>query len=242
MVKKTAPLLRDNLRSSCKVTGTEFYDGKMAYDAVIAHVQALAREGTDAEYYQSAEELMRKASNRLPTGCTASEFATRVRNFVHRINPNLDLRPYVGEAIGKFIINLMPLAYEEAGERQRILADLKRRGKLGDAAEVSRECLTIVNKRARQNLKVTTAFALGDATTPQGEPQCPSNPRRKPDDWQPDLKNEFCPGCPHDGADCYSDPQKIPNLPESILRRHALYDRIAKRTKGRECQEDEDQN
>lgn len=225
---RTAPLLRDNLRNACKIPHSEFYDGKKAYDAVIAHVQALAREGTDADYYQSAEELMRKASNRLPTGCTASEFATRVRNFVHRINPNLD-RPYVGEAIGKFIINLMPLAYEEAGER--VLADLKRRGKLADAAEVSRECLTVVNKRARQNTKMTAAFALGETHTPSGEPQLPANTntRRKPDDWTPDLKTEFCPGCPHEGADCYSDPRKVPNLPDSILRRHALYDRIAKR-------------
>lgn len=137
---------------------------------------------------------MRKASNRLPTGCTASEFAVRVRNFVYRINPNLD-RPYVGEAIGKFIINLMPSAYEEAGER--ILGELKRRGKLGDAAEVSRECLTIVNKRARLNAKTTAAFALGEETPTQGEPQLPVNFRRKPDDWVPDLKTEFCPGCPH---------------------------------------------
>lgn len=123
----TAPLLRDNLRSACKVVGTEFYDGKQAYDMVIAHVQALAKEGTDADYYQTAEELMRKAAHRLPSGCTATEFATRVRNFVHKVNPNLD-RPFVGDAVGKFIINLMPAAYEEAGER--ILAELKRRGKL----------------------------------------------------------------------------------------------------------------
>ena len=58
---------------------------------------------------------MRKKENRLPSGCSPKQIATRIRAFT-RINPFLE-RPYVGEHVGKFIIKLMPHDYAEAGER-----------------------------------------------------------------------------------------------------------------------------
>ena len=121
----SAPLLRDHLRARCAIGTTGYFHGQTAYTLVLQHLQEVQDEGADKDYYQSAEEAMRKAANRLPTGCTATMYATRVRNFTHKINPHLQ-RPYVGSGIGEFIIDLMPHAYDEAGER--VKAEMKAKG------------------------------------------------------------------------------------------------------------------
>ena len=92
----SAPLLRDHLRAKCTVGTTGYFHGQTAYQLVLQHLQEVQDEGADKEYYQSAEEAMRKPANRLPTGCTATQYATRVRNFTHKISPHLQ-RPYVSE-------------------------------------------------------------------------------------------------------------------------------------------------
>ena len=239
----SAPLLRDHLRAKCTVGTTGYFHGQTAYQLVLKHLQEVQDEGADKEYYQSAEEAMRKPANRLPTGCTATQFATRVRNFTHKINPHLQ-RPYVGSGIGDFIIDLMPHAYDEAGERVR--ADLKARGEMHDALAVSRECLKIVHKKAKKDSTGVSTFALTDqqldqvlrtdAAGGEEDPLLASVPSagrdrktrdRKPPGWKPNLKTEFCAGCPHSECnDCWSDPRKAPDLPDSVLTNHDQYDRI----------------
>ena len=237
----TAPLLRDTLRAKCAIGNTGYFHGQTAYRLVLEHLQEVQDEGADKDYYQSAEEALRKPANRLPNGCTATHYATRVRNFTHKINPHLE-RPYVGTGIGDFIIDLMPQSYDEAGERIR--ADMKAKGMLHDALTVSRECLKIVHKRAKKDNATVSAFAVSDgaldAMLQEGTPLdddalLAGGPRkpgatRKPPGWKPNLRTEFCAGCPHgDKTTCWSDPRKAPDLPDTVLTNHGQYDRIAAR-------------
>ena len=69
----TAPLLRDTLRTRCAIGTTGYFHGETANRLVLQHLQEVQDEGADRDYYQTAEEAMRKPANRLPTGCTATQ-------------------------------------------------------------------------------------------------------------------------------------------------------------------------
>ena len=68
-MQSTAPLLRDTLRAKCRISGTDHFDGTAARKMVIDHIAKLATDGDDGDFYQKAEEALRKQENRLPTGC-----------------------------------------------------------------------------------------------------------------------------------------------------------------------------
>ena len=255
----TAPLLRENLRTASRIGTSDYFDGEHTYKLLLKYLRELATENVDGDYYQKAEEAMRDPKNRLPAGCSATQFAVRVRNFTSKINPNLE-RPYQGKGIGTFIINLMPTAYAEAGER--IEETLKAAGKLHDPVAVGNACLRIVHKRTKASIATTNAFACApcDENLPPSDGDATVNktlgdalqalqaaalavggggPRRGRVDeqpggfrgWKPDFaKHKFCPRCPnHEAPGCYSDPRITPTMSDRALGNHAYYDRIAKR-------------
>ena len=110
---------------------------------------------------------------------------------------------------------------------------------LHDALAVSRECLKFVHKKAKRENAVASTFALTDGQLTamlqegtedekilfsgagRGKPLT-----RKPQGWKPNLTTEFCAGCPHaDKSECWSDPRKVPTLPDAVLKNHQQYDR-----------------
>jgi hypothetical protein len=153
-MKETNPGLRDNLRELYQVSGAPgHFTGSTALAKIKADLTAQVAEGTYDKYYD--EVLRHHETNRLKEGCLPSEFSAKVRTFVHYTNPFLR-RPYKGDAIGKFIIeNILPSAYNEAGDR--ITADCERDKCLHDPVEVERRCLQKVAKCQKQTSKAVVA-------------------------------------------------------------------------------------
>ena len=134
------------------------YDGMAMWKELSALTEAtssIAERRENDRIVEAARDTM------LPDGCSAQEYADKVKLIVRDHNPYSE-RPYEGQALGHYIIGLMPRA--NAHDKRTLTAELIKTNKLDDMEEVIARCTEVV----RDSATTTTPIA---ATTPMQQLQ-----------------------------------------------------------------------
>ena len=134
------------------------YDGMAMWKELSALTEAtssIAERRENDRIVEAARDTM------LPDGCSAQEYADKVKLIVRDHNPYSE-RPYEGQALGHYIIGLMPRA--NAHDKRTLTAELIKANKLDDMEEVIARCTEVV----RDSATTTTPIA---ATTPMQQLQ-----------------------------------------------------------------------
>jgi hypothetical protein len=123
--------------------------------AMIAALIALKGTTTMIKETQDHDrEVERMRDEALPDGCHSKDYADKVHRLIKDHVDHLE-RPFVGEALGKFIIRLMPAA--NASEGRDLIRRMLAAGTLTNTDEVIRECTVIVHESSRPGTVTVSA-------------------------------------------------------------------------------------
>ena len=130
------------------------YDGM----AMWQELRALTSEPSSIAERREHDRIMEAArDNMLPDGCSAQDYADKVKTIVRDYNPYSE-RPYEGAALGHYIIGLMPRA--NAHDKRIVTADLLKQDKMDDMEEVIARCTEVVRDSATTTAPIATTTPL----------------------------------------------------------------------------------
>ena len=114
-VESKAPMLAKELHTLCAIVdkndpNNSFFDGPLAWEAVLLVLKEPVRTQADKDYYKAAEAM--QLAHHLPDGCSADDYATKATAFNTNILPNL-AQPYSDADAAYYLINLMPKSLRE---------------------------------------------------------------------------------------------------------------------------------
>ena len=126
------------------------------HDGCAMYLDLVALQGSTGMHEEVRDhdrEIEKMRDTPLADGCAIQEFSDYV-NSMHEHLPHLE-RPLDGDALGKFIIKLMPKT--NAGEGRALIRELSSAGTLSDKVIVISLCTQIVNESTTQENRVAAA-------------------------------------------------------------------------------------
>ena len=140
-----------------------YFDGVGAMTYISDWFTTMISRNPQFTYYENA--LAYLTSKRLPDGCTARDFSTVVRRFIHDINPFIR-SPFTGSQLGEFILEKLMPKYLDAIDR--LIDELRSKGQLGSVEIVEDRCEEVVQRRAKSSPATTAAAAYLTDSTAEG--------------------------------------------------------------------------
>ena len=113
--EKNAPVLSREMFNRCDLRkrGVDggYFDGPLAWRMIRDKLSGRQRTEADKDFYRKAESLQR--AQRLPDGCTATEYSKKALAFLTHIRPYLP-QPPDDDDTADYLIKLMPAAEDQA--------------------------------------------------------------------------------------------------------------------------------